>query len=770
MKPREILSRERDCIEQHAPACQAGCPLHIDCRAVNALLRQGETAAAWQTFAKDALLPRLLASACSGPCGDFCREKTGRPPVSMPAIERWLLRQVAAGQPLTVQPYMRLSQKAAVIGGGAAGLAAAVFLYEKGFSVTVIDQDTALGGSLRRDPRIDAALLREETDFFAAHCHLRLGCRVGRDMALTDLEREFDAVLLAVGQNQVREVCGWDLSYDPETLQANAYPWLFCLSRRGDWPADSPWQSLAGRLARGKQGGISADRFLKKVSLTASRWRAGSYDSELPFTPPAEATEQPFAPGTLSPQEEAARCLDCHCRECTLHCHVLRKYGKAPRQYIREVANNLIITRGRRNANAIINSCTLCGLCGQVCVNGLDMGEIFLAARENMVEKDAMPPRAHDFPLRDMQFSLSEQFDMWREDPAGGCGYLFFPGCQLAAGAPQYIAPLYRHLRKIAPAGVGLALSCCGAPAYWAGQRQTAEEVRANIEAQWRRLGSPVMITGCTTCYQELATFLPEEKLLPLWQALDRWGLPPQAASLQGKSFSLHDPCTARHMTACQDSVRRIAAALSGQVREMAHNRDMALCCGYGGLAIFGNPQLTGELQVQRLQEAQGDMLTYCWMCRDYLAQASAKYGMEIQVYHMLDLLFGGGQAAPVLDISEKRAARRRLKQQLLQEFWQEGENAPEGEDWRRYRLQPGVAEKMAERLILLEDVAAVIDAAESSGRKLLRPGDGHYFAHLRRGLVTYWVEYGKEEDGYTVYTAYCHRLQILPETPAAKK
>ena len=64
---------------------------------------------------------------------------------------------------------------------------------------------------------------------------------------------------------------------------------------------------------------------------------------------------------------------------------------------------------GHRHANKLINSCSLCGLCREVCPEDLHMGLICKKARETMVDQGKMPPSAHDFPLRDMSFSNSDK-------------------------------------------------------------------------------------------------------------------------------------------------------------------------------------------------------------------------------------------------------------------------------------------------------------------------------------------------------------------------
>ena len=67
--------------------------------------------------------------------------------------------------------------------------------------------------------------------------------------------------------------------------------------------------------------------------------------------------------------------------------------------------------------NQFINSCALCGLCGEVCPTDVDMGAICKDARPQMVEQKRMPPSAHDFALRDMAFSNGDKFSLARNAP-----------------------------------------------------------------------------------------------------------------------------------------------------------------------------------------------------------------------------------------------------------------------------------------------------------------------------------------------------------------
>ena len=76
------------------------------------------------------------------------------------------------------------------------------------------------------------------------------------------------------------------------------------------------------------------------------------------------------------------------------------------------------------------------------------------------------------------------------------------------------------------------------------------------------------------------------------------------------------------------------------------------------------------------------------------------------------------------------------------------------------------VQDILEERLITERSIRAVIRAAEASGKRLLRPSDGHFIASLRPGIITYWVEYAPCEKGYRIYNAYSHRVEISEAHP----
>ena len=272
------------------------------------------------------------------------------------------------------------------------------------------------------------------------------------------------------------EQAGWLI--DPLTL-ATAEPGVFAGGgiRREN---RSPIESIAG----GKRAAVSIDRYLQKVSLTASRTGEGAVETRLfvnmegieplPVTPMADEKGYSVQEAVL----EARRCIQCQCLECVKVCEYLNSFRGYPKKYIRQIYNNLSIVMGHRHANKLINSCSLCGLCREVCPEDLHMGLVCKKAREIMVNQGQnapVGPRVSN-PGHDSLAMVKNA--SWRGHQPG-CKMsdsFFFPGCQLSASAPEHVEKHLRSLCDKLQGGVGLMLRCCGAPAEWSGRAELFSE------------------------------------------------------------------------------------------------------------------------------------------------------------------------------------------------------------------------------------------------------------------------------------------------------
>jgi len=214
--------------------------------------------------------------------------------------------------------------------------------------------------------------------------------------------------------------------------------------------------------------------------------------------------------------------------ECVKVCEYLKHYKGYPKKYIRETYNNLSIVMGTRHSNQFINTCALCGLCGEVCPTDVDMGEICQNAREQMVEQKRMPASAHDFALQDMAFSNGEKFALAHNAPGlDTSSYVFFPGCQLSGSSPEYVEKAYSFLKDTFQkdnAGVGLMLRCCGAPADWAGRKDLFANSQSEFRAEYEKLGKPKVILTCSSCYQMFQKHYPDVEIVSFWEVFDQLG------------------------------------------------------------------------------------------------------------------------------------------------------------------------------------------------------------------------------------------------------
>lgn len=773
MEQEELRKLEDQCIQEHAPACAAACPVHVDVRAMAAAAARGDFAAAADILRKTVPFPGIISRVCDHPCQAVCRRSEAGDAISIRALERACLdRSPDFREKIQVLPHR--DQRAAVVGGGLSGLTAAFDLGRKGYGVVVFERENRLGGSLWRLPENELPPRTMADDFLAlgkVGVEIQLGINVGEDILLDALRVEYGAVYLAMGAHPPNS---FDLELDPDghivvdpTTLSTSLPGIFAGGGMCRGTEDrSPIQSMAD----GRRAAVSIDRYLQKVSLTAARTGEGAYTTRL-YTSTEGVEPLPAEPMANARQgyseaeamREAARCIQCQCLECVKVCEYLNSFGGYPKKYVRQVYNNLSIVMGHRHANKLINSCSLCGLCQEVCPEDLNMGLVCRKARQTLVEQGKMPPSAHDFPIRDMLFSNSEKCLLVRHQPGTAASrFLFFPGCQLAASAPEQVRKTYSLLQEKLDGGVGIMLRCCGAPADWSGREELLQETMGEFAEQWREMGSPRLIAACSTCFETFRTHLPEASVTSLWEVFDRLGVPGESRPEYPMAVAIHDACSTRHEQSIHQSVRNIVGRLGMQIEELPLSRDRTECCGYGGLMFFANAEIAGKVIERRIAESPLDYIAYCAMCRDYLAHRGK------HAVHLLDLVLGmpfdeaATRKGPVY--SQRHENRVHLKSALLRKLW--GEDVAERETYEKIELifSDSVRELMETRLILVEDLQKVIEYAETTGNKLVNRETGHSLAHHKPASVTYWVEYSPQGDAFFIHNAYSHRMEIDEE------
>ena len=183
--------------------CQLNCPAGTDCQGYVKKIAEGDFHGAVQIIKEKIPIPASIGRVCPHPCEQNCRRGLVESPISIA-----FLKAHAADRDLEADTYCpacapETGKRIAVIGGGPAGLTAAFDLRRKGHQVTVFDAAEKMGGMLRYGIpayRLPKDLLdREIAEIAALGIELRNNMRLGRDIALGQLRKEYDAVILAVG-------------------------------------------------------------------------------------------------------------------------------------------------------------------------------------------------------------------------------------------------------------------------------------------------------------------------------------------------------------------------------------------------------------------------------------------------------------------------------------------------------------------------------------------------------------------------------------------
>ena len=226
---------------QSAPPCQGSCPAGEDIRGYLAIVRgtekpplgaDGKPVMPWQEYAwrrltEANLFPSVMGRVCPAPCESGCNRNEVEDHVGINSVEHFLGEYAIANKLKFNKPAVASSgKKVALLGGGPAGLSCAYQLVLKGHEVTIFDEHEFLGGMMRygipgfRTPRdvLDAEIQR----ILDLGVKARLKCRVGTDITLEQIRKEFDAVFLGMGAQAGRALPIAD-SDAPNVVTATAF-------------------------------------------------------------------------------------------------------------------------------------------------------------------------------------------------------------------------------------------------------------------------------------------------------------------------------------------------------------------------------------------------------------------------------------------------------------------------------------------------------------------------------------------------------------------
>ena len=207
----ELKKQAARCMDCGIPFCHQGCPLGNIIPDWNDLVYREHWHDAIDRLHATNNFPEFTGRLCPAPCEGSCVLGINDDPVTIKAVEVTIIdRAFDEGWVVPAPPSTRTGKKVAVVGSGPAGLAAAEQLNRAGHLVTVFERSDRIGGLLRYgipEFKMEKRVLeRRLTLMEKSGVTFRPNADIGRGVRSADLQREFEAVVLACGAGAPRDL------------------------------------------------------------------------------------------------------------------------------------------------------------------------------------------------------------------------------------------------------------------------------------------------------------------------------------------------------------------------------------------------------------------------------------------------------------------------------------------------------------------------------------------------------------------------------------
>ncbi len=192
--------------------CQRTCPAGIDIPEYISQIKQGNYEQAVMVIKEKNPLPLTCGRVCPHPCEDICRLGKVCDPVNINHLKRFVAdKEMTTNKRIAPYKAPETGKRAAIIGGGPAGLTCAYYLARLGHSPTIFEAMPRLGGMLRYgipEYRLPKAILDWEIEgILNMGVEVKTGVTMGEDITLDSLKQDgFDAVFVGTGAWDTRNL------------------------------------------------------------------------------------------------------------------------------------------------------------------------------------------------------------------------------------------------------------------------------------------------------------------------------------------------------------------------------------------------------------------------------------------------------------------------------------------------------------------------------------------------------------------------------------
>ncbi len=208
----ELKIQAARCINCGTPFCHSyGCPVSNVCPEFNDYVYRGNWREALNILLSENNFPEFTGRICPALCEPACVAGINQEPVTIRQIELAIIEKgFESGYIGSERAAVRLEDRVAVIGSGPAGLTVADCLNKAGYRVTVFDNAKYPGGILRYgipDFKLEKWVVERRIKLMEKQGVIfEMGISVGEDISYRYLTKRFDAICLACGARQPRDI------------------------------------------------------------------------------------------------------------------------------------------------------------------------------------------------------------------------------------------------------------------------------------------------------------------------------------------------------------------------------------------------------------------------------------------------------------------------------------------------------------------------------------------------------------------------------------
>ena len=185
--------------------CVDACPIHLDIPKYVEHIKDAKFQDSLDIIRERLPLPGVVGRVCFRPCEKHCRRALVDEPISIKALKRFVADHELSEEKepeYQVEPAQKQGN-VAIVGAGPAGLTCAYHLALKGHQITIYEAFEEPGGMSAvgiPDYRLPRDILRREVEQIQKMgVSVNYGQRIGKDLTLSQLESEFDAVFVGIG-------------------------------------------------------------------------------------------------------------------------------------------------------------------------------------------------------------------------------------------------------------------------------------------------------------------------------------------------------------------------------------------------------------------------------------------------------------------------------------------------------------------------------------------------------------------------------------------